>query len=264
MKFSLHFVDLSGIYYGRHTDNVAERWLKNVEEILLKGISKGMKKILLIGGGSALLLLCILFGAIFAGPLLASARGGQTSAAASSTPTATNPYCQQYLQDLAKRLGVSVSTLQQDKLAAAEDVLAQLVKDGKLTQNQANQIKQRLESHKACSGNGRDLWGRGIMMQTLKQYLPAVANQVAQGLHMTVDQLKTQLQSGKSLTDIATAQGVSASQLHTLVINAVQNAVNKAVSDGNLIQQQATNIMQMLQSHAGFLDRLLSKHFGQH
>ena len=143
-------------------------------------------------------------------------------------------------------------------------MLAQLVKDGKLTQNQANQIKQRLESHKACSGNGRDLWGRGIMMQTLKQYLPAVANQVAQGLHMTVDQLKTQLQSGKSLTDIATAQGVSASQLHTLVINAVQNAVNKAVSDGNLTQQQATNIMQMLQSHAGFLDRLLSKHFGQH
>ena len=97
-----------------------------------------MKKILLIGGGSALLLLCILFGAFFAGPLLAAARSGQTTSA--STPAATNPYCQQYLQDLAKRLGVSVSTLQQDKLAAAEDVLAQLVKDGKLTQNQANQI----------------------------------------------------------------------------------------------------------------------------
>src|SRR5215467_2319818 len=105
-----------------------------------------MKKILYIGGGSALLLLCILFGAFFAGPLLASALGGHTTTAtAASTPTATNPYCQQYLQDLAKRLGVSVSTLQQDKLASAEDVLAQLVKDGKITQNQANQIKQRLQ-----------------------------------------------------------------------------------------------------------------------
>src|SRR6516162_3238345 len=114
-----------------------------------------MKKMLLIGGGSALLLLCILFGAFFAGPLFASARGGQMSSATSSAPTATNPYCQQYLQDLANRLGVSVSTLQQAKLGAAEDVLAQLVKDGKLTQNQANQIKQRLESHKACSGNGQ-------------------------------------------------------------------------------------------------------------
>jgi polyhydroxyalkanoate synthesis regulator phasin len=222
-----------------------------------------MKKVLFIGGGSALLLLCILFGAFFAGPLLASARGGQTSAVSSSTPAATNPYCQQYLQDLANRLGVPVSTLQQDKLAAAEDVLAQLVKDGKLTQNQANQIKQRLESHKACSGNGRSLWGRGVAMQALKQYLPNVANQVAQGLHMNVDQLKTQLQAGKSLSDIASAQGVSSSQLQTLVTSAIQNAVNKAVSDGNLTQQQATNFMQMLQSHAGFLDRLLGKHFGK-
>jgi polyhydroxyalkanoate synthesis regulator phasin len=223
-----------------------------------------MKKILLIGGGSALLLLCILFGAFFAGPLLAFARSGQTNATATSTPTGTNPYCQQYLQDLAKRLGVSVSALQQDKLGAAEDVLAQLVKDGKLTQNQANQIKQRLESHQACSGNGRGLWGRGVEIQALKQYLPGVATQVAQGLHMTVDQLKAQLQSGKSLSAIATAQGVSSSQLQTLVTNTIQSTVTKAVSDGNLTQQQATNIMQMLQKNPGVLNHLLNGHLGQH
>jgi polyhydroxyalkanoate synthesis regulator phasin len=222
-----------------------------------------MKKILFIGGGSALLLLCILFGAFFAGPLLASARGGQTTTTAASTPTATNPYCQQYLQDLAKRLGVPVSTLQQDKLASAEDVLAQLVKDGKLTQNQANQMKQRLESHQACSGNGRGLWGRGVTMQSLKQYLPSVATDVAKGLRISSAQLMSQLQSGKSLSDIATAQGVSSSQLQTLVTNAIQSAVNKAVSDGNLTQQQATNIMQMLQKNPGALNHLFNGHFGK-
>src|SRR6516164_2296585 len=172
-----------------------------------------MKKILMIGGGSTLLLLCIAFGAFFAGPLLASARSGQTTTPAASTPTATNPYCQQYLQDLAKRLGVQVSTLQKDKLAAAEDVLAQLVKDGKLTQNQANQIKQQLESHQACTGKGRGLWGRGVILQSLKQYLPGLVSQVASGLKMDAAQLMSQLQSGKSLSDIATAQGVSSSQL---------------------------------------------------
>ena len=222
-----------------------------------------MKKILFIGGGSALLLLCILFGAFYAGPLLASARSGQTTATAASTPTATNPYCQQYLQDLATRLGVPVSTLQQDKLASAEDVLAQLVKDGKLTQNQANQIKQRLESHQACTGKGKGFWGRGVMVQSLKQYLPAIATEVAQGLHMTASQLMSQLQSGKSLGDIATAQGVSSAQLQTLVTNAIQSAVNKAVSDGNLTQQQATNIMQMLQKNPGALNHLFNGHFGK-
>lgn len=223
-----------------------------------------MKKILIIGGGAALLLLCILFGAFFAGPLLASARGGQTSSTVDSTPTATKPYCQQYLQDLANRLHVSVSTLQQDKLASAEDVLAQLVRDGKLTQNQANQIEQRLQSHKACSGNGRGLWGRGVIMQSLKQYLPGIATQVAQGLHLTVGQLEAQLQSGKSLSDIATAQGVSSTQLQTIVTNAIQSAVNQAVSAGNLTQQQATSIMQMLQKNPGALYHLLNGHFGKH
>ncbi len=239
--------------------------MKSVEKLSFERDFKiRMKKILFIGGGSALLLLCILFGAFFAGPLLASARGGQTTATATSTPTATNPYCQQYLQDLANRLGVPVSTLQQDKLASAEDVLAQLVKDGKLTKNQANQIKQRLESHKACSGKGRGLWGRGVTMQSLKQYLPGVATQVAQGLNMTANQLMSQLQSGKSLSEIATAQGVSSAQLQTLVTNAIQSAVNKAVSDGNLTQQQATNIMQMIQKNPGALNHLLNGHFGQH
>ncbi len=222
-----------------------------------------MKKILLIGGGSALLLLCIAFGAFFAGPLLASARSGQTTATSASTPTTTNPYCQQYLQDLAKRLGVSVSALQQDKLGAAKDVLAQMVKDGKLTQNQANQIEQRLQSHQACTGKGKGLWGRGAVLQSLKQYLPGVATQVASGLKMNASTLMSQLQSGKSLSQIATAQGVSSSQLQTIVTNAIQSAVNKAVSDGNLTQQQATNIMQMLQKHPNALNRLLNRQLGK-
>ncbi len=222
------------------------------------------KRLLFIGGASALLLLAILFGAFFAGPLLASARSGQASASATSTPTATNPYCEQYLQDLAKRLGVSVSTLQQDKLAAAEDVLAQLVKDGKLTQNQANTIKQRLQSHQACTGKGPGFPGQGIVLQSLRQYLPGAVNQVAQGLHLTANQLKAQLQSGKSLSDIATAQGVSSAQLHTIVTTAIQNAVNQAVSAGNLTQQQATALMQYLQQHPNLLNRILNMHFGKH
>ncbi len=91
-----------------------------------------------------------------------------------------------------------------------------------------------------------------------------MATQVAQGLHLTVDQLKTQLQSGKSLSDIATAQGVSSSQLHTIVTNAIQSAVNQAVSAGNLTQQQATAFMQNLQQHPNLLNRILNIHSGKH
>lgn len=220
-----------------------------------------MKKIFWIVGGSALLLGCILFGAFFAGPLLASAHTSTSQSSAATPTTTTNPYCEQYLQDLANRLGVSVSTLQQDKLAAKEDVLAQLVKDGKLTQNQANAIEQSLQSHQACTGKGLGL-ERGVVLHSLKQYLPNIASQVAQGLHLSVNQLKADLKSGMSLDQIATAQGVSSSQLHTLVLNAIQSAVNQAVKDGNLTQQQATAFIQALQSHPGVLDRLFNRHSG--
>src|SRR5579872_7172281 len=121
---------------------------REVSRLYRKKDFKHMKKIFWIVGGSVLLAAAIVFGAFFAGPLLASAHTGQSNTAATGTPTTTtNPYCEQYLQDLANRLHVSVSTLQQDKVGAREDVLAQMVKDGKLTQSQATAIENKLQSH---------------------------------------------------------------------------------------------------------------------
>src|SRR5260221_5817903 len=37
----------------------------------------------------------------------------------------------------------------------------------------------------------------------LKQYAPDIKNQIAQGLHLTPDQLTTQLQAGETLSDIS-------------------------------------------------------------
>jgi polyhydroxyalkanoate synthesis regulator phasin len=221
-----------------------------------------MKKIFWIVGGSVLLVAAILFGAFFAGPLLASAHTGQSNTPAASTPaTTTNPYCEQYLQDLANRLHVSVSTLQQDKLGAREDVLAQMVKDGKLTQSQATAIENKLQSHQACTGKSSGIVGRGVVLNSLKQYLPAAENQVAQGLKLTSSQLTTDLKNGQSLTQIAKAQGVSSAQLHTIVLNAAQSAVNQAVKDGNLTQAQANAFMTTLQQHPAVLNSLFNRHF---
>ena len=215
-----------------------------------------MKKLILIGGGALLLLAVLIVGAISAVPMFASAQSNTVTATPTSTPT-PNPYCEQYLRDLANRLHVSVSTLQQDKVAAMKDVLAQMVKDGKLTQKQANAIEQRLQTHQACTGMGMNGIDTKLVMHALQGYMSQINNQVAQGLHLSPSQLQSQLQSGKSLSDIAAAQHVSASQLHTIVMDAVQSALNKAVSNGDVTQQQATTFMQALQSHPQFVDHIL-------
>ena len=220
-----------------------------------------MKKLLLIGGGSLLLLVAIGFGAIFAGPLLASANSKTTSSSAAGTPT-TNPYCEQYLQDLAKRLNVSVTTLQQDKLGARTDVLNQMVKDGKLTQTQANTIEQRLQSHQACTGKGNKA-AHFVVNQFLQKYHTQIESSIATSLHMTSAQLTSQLQAGQSLSQIATSKGVSSTQLQTIVTNAVQSSLNSAVSNGDLTQTQATSISQSLKSHPALLNRILNAHKGK-
>lgn len=55
---------------------------------------------------------------------------------------------------------------------------------------------------------------------------------VAQGLHLSVDQVKTRLQSGQHIPVVAAAQGVSLDQLHTIEINAIQAADNEMVHRG--------------------------------
>src|SRR5437588_7005373 len=93
-----------------------------------------------------------------------------------------------------------------------------------------------------------------LVMQALRGYTSQITDQVASGLHLTSSQLQSQLKSGKSLSDVAAAQHVSASQLHTIVMNAVQNALNKAVSNGDVTKQQASTFMQALQSHPQLVD----------
>lgn len=217
------------------------------------------KKFLLIGGSVTILLLSILFGAFFAGPLLAQARG-TTTASATSTPT-TNAYCQQYLQDLANRLHVSVSTLEQSSLAAKEDVLAQLVKDGKLTRAQADAIKKRLESHTTCSVPGKAKVEVGILRSTLKKYAPTLLSQVASGLHLSASQLQSDLQNGQTLLQVAQAQKVSESQLRTIVLNAVQSTLDQAQKAGDITASQETAFMQFLKNHPGVVKRVLNHTF---
>ena len=217
-----------------------------------------MKKLLLIGGGAVLLLTAIVFGAFFAGPLLASANSNSAANSAAGTPT-TNPYCEQYLQDLAHRLNVSVTTLQQDKQGARTDVLNQMVKDGKLTQAQANTIEQRMQSHQACTGKGNGI-PHFVIAQFLQKYRTQIENSVASSLHMTSAQLTAQLQAGQSLSQIAASKGVTSTQLQTIVTNAVQSALNSAVSHGDMTQAQATGFLQSLKSHPAALNRILNAH----
>lgn len=100
-------------------------------------------------------------------------------------------------------------------------------------------------------------------IQYLKQYAPDIKKQVAQGLHLTSDQLTQQLQSGKTLKDVAKAQNVSLAQLKTVISNAVQSGLKPVVDAGNLSQKQIRALARRLQNDLTLLDNLFSTGAGQ-
>ncbi len=215
----------------------------------------GKRRWLILGGSGALLTLCLLIGVLFVAPLVASAHPQDTQ----PTKNTTN-YCDLYTQDLAKQLGITVDKLKQARQGAVEDVLNQMVKDGKLTQSQADQLKQKASASKKGDRCNRFNNAGGLQATLLKKYGNDILTQIAASLKLaSADDLKSKLQSGQSLSDIATAQGVSAADLHTDVVNALNSAVDKAGSAGDLTQDQVQTLKQFIQQHGNALDKLFDR-----
>lgn len=62
-------------------------------------------------------------------------------------------------------------------------------------------------------------------------------------LGVDVSALNTQLQSGKTISDVAAAQGVSLSTISDAILAAMKSDLARAVSDGKLTQTQADQIL---------------------
>jgi len=81
-----------------------------------------------------------------------------------------------------------------------------------------------------------------------------IQQETASGLHLTVDQVKTQVSSGKTIAQIATEQGLSQSQLHDVEINALNVANNRWVQLGCISQQDVSSNMQRDTGSADYMD----------
>ena len=184
---------------------------------------------------------------------LAAFAGGAVAA----TQGSSNPR-QQYLNDVAKRLNVTPAQLNSALNGAALDQLNAAVKAGKLTQAQANALKQRIQQGVAggvpfigplgpggpggAGGPGHGPFGFGLGRAVFfGPDAPAVA--VAKYLGLTEAQLLKQLQSGKSLADIAKAQGKTISGLEQAITAAAKTRLDRAVANKRLTAAQEQKLL---------------------
>ncbi len=189
---------------------------------------------------------------------------GPTPTAPSSPPT--NTFEQSFWQALAGKLGVSLDRLTQAVKDAAKDTVASAVTSGQLTQDQATQANQRIDQWQPGQGLplGRGFGGPGGRGDRGPGGLggPRELDAVAQALGMTTADLMTELQSGKTMADVAQAKGVSQDTVKQAIVNAEKAEVDAAVAAGRLTADQAAQRKAQIDQQAANLD--LTQPFGGH
>jgi len=174
--------------------------------------------------------------------------------AASPSPSPTtgklNPTVEDFLQKLAARLGISESTLKSDLQQTSLDELQQLVKDGKLTQDQADKIQSAITNgtdyFPGLNGSfggrggpgGMGIFGRGGLQSILGKNQDALAT----WLGISTATLQSDLKSGESLATIATAQGKTTADLKTFLTGELDSQLKAQVTAGKLTQAQSDTI----------------------
>ena len=163
---------------------------------------------------------------------------GASSVAAANPPS--------LVDDVAARLGISPDKLRaafRDALQARVDAA---VKAGKLTPEQAAKLKQRIANAK---GLGRLAFRRAIRQHSGVPFFPGIRVRahapgvIAKYIGITPQELRTELRSGKSLAQIATAHGKTEDGLVNAMLAPLKTRLDKAVQDKRLTQARADEIL---------------------
>ena len=194
--------------------------------------------------------------------------GGGAAIAASQTDSGASSF----LDSVAEHLGISPQELEDATKAAALDQVDQALEDGRITEEQAEELRSRIES-----GDFSRLFGPGFLgpgpFELRGDGGPGDApgpgehhffpfggklSGAAEYLGLTEDELREQLLAGKSLAEIAEAAGKSVDGLKQAILDVAKAALDEAVAGELLTQEQADSIYERLQ---GWIDDLVNGTF---
>ena len=162
-------------------------------------------------------------------------------AAPSPSASGSKNYAQVFVDKLAAILHLN-SSQTKDALKQAElQTVDQMLKDGTITQQQADAMKARINAGQGLGpmgGFGLRPGGFKGDRAVMQELATAEANAVASALHMSATDLKNALKAGKSLSDLEAQQKVSDSAVKTAMKNAAKGVLDKAVKAGTITQAQ--------------------------
>lgn len=162
----------------------------------------------LLGGGAAGLALGV--------PGLASAQSDETTTTTDESTTTEAP------------------AAKADSGRWMNDALAPLLSNGTITQAQADAVIAALEAGRPAKGpgghHGHRLHGHGL-------------SAAATAVGMTAAELRTALEDGQTLAEVAQSKGVSADTVVNAIVAEIKTKLDEQVAAGRLTQEQADEML---------------------
>jgi hypothetical protein len=156
--------------------------------------------------------------------------GAGGAAAVAATQSSGGSGRQAYVDDVAKRLNVSPGALTAAMKAAGLDRIQAAVAAGRISQSEADGLKQRIEH-----GGGVPFFGHRFG----RDRGAGSHGVAAQYLGISAATLRSDLESGKSLAQIASSTpGKSVEGLKAAIVSAKKAWLDQAVSRGSITSQQ--------------------------
>jgi len=184
-----------------------------------------------------------------AGAALAIAGGG--AAVAATGVLSPQDESQAVLDDAAEQLGIEPAALRDALKNALKSRVDSAVDAGRLTEQQGTELKERIDSGGSplvFGGFGRlghGHPGHGADLEGAASYLG-----------LTEAELRAALEDGKSLAEIAKAEGKSVDGLVQKLVDSASKRLDQAVEDGRLTRAHADEIEQSLEEHiTGLVNR---------
>jgi hypothetical protein len=181
---------------------------------------------------------------VIAGAAAALAVGGAGAGVAATKLThSPSAESQAIVNDAAKSLGVEPSKLEAALKKAFEDRIDAAVAAGRLTKAQGNELKQRIES------GDFPLFGPPAFGPDFGPPHPFFhgLDAAASYLGLTEEQLESRLNSGKTLAQIAKAQGKSVDGLKDAMLADAKAKLDDAVKAGRLSKAEEQQVLKDLE-----------------
>jgi polyhydroxyalkanoate synthesis regulator phasin len=184
---------------------------------------------------------------VLAASAAALAVGGAGAGVAATKLAANSPSeeSKAIVNDAARNLGVEPSKLDAALKKAYEDRIDAAVAAGRLTKEQGAELKQRIES---CDFPLLGAPGFGHRPEGPAGFIHGL-DAAAGYLGLTEAQLHSRLESGKSLAEIAKAQGKSVAGLKAALVSDAKTKLDAAVKAGRLSSAEEQRILSDLQEH---------------